>query len=101
MVLKNQKGQTMVEYMLLLTVAISLVLTFFRSDAFKRLFGEGGSLGVSIKNETEMGYRHAFMKPGFPDPQGREEKDGSNHPSYSNPDGSGSRFFGARLPYGE
>jgi len=89
----------MVEYMLLLTVAISLVVTFFRSDTFKRFFGESGSLGIAIKTETEIGYRHAFMKAGFNDTQGREQRDGSSHPSYSNPDGSGSRFFGARLPY--
>ena len=99
----NQRGQTLVEYILLLVVAASLMMTFYRSKAFRRLFGDKGEIGIKMKTQTEFAYRHAFQASGpdrqtFPDIP-RENKDISLHPSYS--DGSGTRFFGPKEPYGE
>lgn len=97
MEIKSQSGQTMVEYMLLLAVALSLVVTFYNSEAFKRLFGNQGSLGKMIKEESEFSYRHAYMRNKGEDvPRGN--RDGSVHPSYVHPSG-GSRFFSAKDPY--
>ncbi|NDH07586.1 hypothetical protein EBX93_17005 [bacterium] len=45
---KSQKGQTLVEYILLLVVAASLMMTFYRSKAFRRLFGEKGEIGITL-----------------------------------------------------
>lgn len=97
MEIKSQTGQTMVEYMLLLAVALSLVITFYNSAAFKRLFGNQGSLGKTIKDESEFAYRHAYMRNKTEDVS-RENRNGSVHPSYTNPSG-GSRFFSAKDPY--
>ncbi len=96
--LRNQQGQTVVEYILLLAVAVSLVLTFFNSAAYRRLFGSQGSVGMRIKSESEFAYRHAFVKPGAPD-IARDNKDGSIHPSYYDADNNSTRFFGPREGY--
>jgi hypothetical protein len=100
---KHQRGQTLVEYILLLVVAASLMMTFYRSKAFRRLFGEKGEIGIKMKSQTEFAYRHAFYASG---PSGetvsdipRDNKQISNHPSYT--DGSGTRFFGPKDPYGQ
>lgn len=94
-----QSGQTVVEYLLLLAVSISLVVTFYNSDVYRRLFGEGGSIGESIKTQSEFNYRHAFESPGQADPQGKTSRDGSVHPSYYDTQNGGSRFFGAKDKY--
>jgi hypothetical protein len=100
---KNQRGQTLVEYILLLVVAASLMMTFYRSKAFRRLFGENGEIGIKMKTQTEFAYRHAFYTSSAGSQTvsdiPRENKEISNHPSYS--DGSGTRFFGPKEPYGQ
>jgi hypothetical protein len=101
----NQKGQTIVEYILLFSVAISLALTFYKSAAFKRLFGEQGLLGKQIKNQNEFSYRHAFSSSGpgrtRPADVARDNKDGAGHPSYADIENGGTRFFGPKRAYGE
>ena len=83
----------MVEYILLLAVAMSLVLTFYKSSAFQRFFGEQGELGQMYKAESEWGYRHGLMS-------GREPEDNqpkasaADHASYYNKQLSQTRFFG-------
>lgn len=98
MVLKSQRGQTMVEYILLLVVAVSLVLTFYNSRAFQRLFGEQGEVAKNIKSESEFSYRHAFIN-GRPEGDGAVVRDITQHPSYANPATGDTRFFGPRDPY--
>jgi Flp pilus assembly pilin Flp len=95
---KNQQGQTLVEYILILAVATSLVVTFYRSQTFQKLFGENGSVGRMFKLESEFGYRHAFIN-------GRNLEsnvpytNASEHPSYYNKAKGETRFFGASDPY--
>ncbi len=95
--MKNQKGQTLVEYILLLAVAASLAMTFYRSKVFRRLFGENGEIGKKVKMRNEFAYRHAFQvsKGGTVSDIPRENKNINEHPSY----GPG-RFFGPKDPYG-
>jgi hypothetical protein len=100
--LKNpQRGQTLVEYILLLSVATSLVLTFYNSRAFKSLFGDQGSLGKNIKQQNEFAYRHAFSVTGPSRSQvqdiDRNNREASIHPSYK---GDPTRFFGPLSTYG-
>lgn len=99
----KQQGQTLVEYILLLVVAVSLVLTFYRSQAFRRLFGNQGTFGQQIKAQNEFSYRHAFSFSGTdrvrPPDVPRFNRSAGEHPSYS--DGSGTRFFGPKDPYGQ
>lgn len=104
MVLKNEQGQTMVEYMLLMFVAVSFVLTFYNSATFKKIFGEQGVLGTKVKSQTEFAYRHAFSSSGptreRPADVARDNKNGAIHPSYADLKGE-TRFFGPREGYGE
>lgn len=101
-ILKSESGQTAVEYILLLVVAISLVLTFYRSATYQRIFGENGQLGTQLKSENEFAYRHAFLRNRDPGPVPASYSEVAEHPSYSNPGGgSKTRFFGPLSPYGQ
>ncbi len=97
--IKNQRGQTVVEYILLLSVAVSLVVTFYNSETFKRLFGDQGSVGVAYKSEAEWGYRHGYImgraSGSMPDTYGSAEE----HPSYWNGTVNETHFFGPSDPY--
>lgn len=98
MEMKSQRGQTLVEYILLLAVAVTLVLTFYRSNAFKKLFGSQGAIGTKIKSQSEFAYRHAYSLNNLGDVP-RTNKDGANHPSYYDDANQGTRFFGPKDPY--
>lgn len=102
--MNNQSGQTLVEYILLLVVAVSLFMTFYRSETFRKLFGEQGEIGKKMKTQNEFAYRHAFYGSGTArtvlDDIPRDNKDISVHPSYAEP-GVGTRFFGPKEPYGQ
>ncbi len=100
----SERGQTLVEYILLLAVAVSLVTTVYRSQAFRKLFGEQGEIGKKMKTQNEFAYRHAFYTSGpsnatVPDIP-RNNKDISEHPSYKGSGGENTRFFGPKDPYG-
>lgn len=98
LVLKKESGQTVVEYILLLAVVVSLVFTFLRSEMFNRYFGNQGSFGAVIKRNNEFSYRHAYGNGTNDIP--RDNRDGSNHPSYFDAErGGGTRFFSGKDPY--
>lgn len=105
MKLTKEAGQTLVEYILLLVVAVSLVLTLYRSQAFKKLFGDQGKLGLQIKSQNEFSYRHAFSASGpgrvRPPDVSQTNRDISIHPSYADTENNSSRFFGPKDKYGE
>lgn len=95
----NQRGQTVVEYILLLAVAMSLVITFYRSETFQKLFGTQGSVSALYKWEAEWGYRHAYLfgkKSGEPY---QPYSSAHEHPSYYNATKGESHFFGPSDPY--
>ena len=96
MKLHSEEGQTLVEYILLLAVAMSLMMTFYNSQMFRRLFGNQGALGKKIKAESEFSYRHAFMG-GTDVPRGT--RDGATHPSYYDESKGETRFFGPKNTY--
>lgn len=100
MEVRSEAGQTLVEYILILIVAASLVITVYRSEAFRRLFGEQGLLGQQIKSQSEFNYRHAGpRRTSDAVDVDRTNKDGSVHPSYADPDGGKTRFFGPESAY--
>ncbi len=104
LVAKSERGQTLVEYILLLAVAVSLVTTVYNSQAFRKLFGEQGEIGNKMKTQNEFAYRHAFHRSGpsnatVPDIP-PSNKDISVHPSYKGSDDEKTRFFGPKEPYG-
>ncbi len=98
---KNQQGQTVVEYILLLAVSMSLVVTFYRSETFQRFFGTQGELGRIYKQDGEWGYRHASMtgKLLAPDEPNEPKTSAEDHASYYNKSKSVTHFFGANDPY--
>lgn len=102
MEIRNNKGQTLVEYILLLVVAVSLVMTVYNSQAFKRIFGEQGEIGNKMKTQNEFSYRHAFAfkSDGSVTDIPPDNREISIHPSYAEP-GAGTRFFGPKEPYGQ
>jgi Flp pilus assembly pilin Flp len=93
---KSEQGQTMVEYILLLAVAVGLVYTLMNSALFKRIFGDKGSFGGALKASSEFNYRHGAPIGSLPDVP-RENREPNMHPTYS--DGTESRFFGPKEKY--
>jgi hypothetical protein len=97
-VINNQRGQTVVEYILLLAVAMSLVVTFYKSAAFQRFFGEQGELGQLYKQEAEWGFRHAHLNGRYTETNAPKAS-AEEHSSYYNSNVSETRFFGPSDPY--
>ena len=94
--INSEQGQTMVEYILLLAVAVGLVYTLMNSALFNRIFGNKGSFGAALKTNSEFTYRHGSSLQAMPDIP-RENRSPSQHPTYS--DGTESRFFGPKRKY--
>lgn len=93
---KRQKGQTVVEYILLLSVIAGIVLAFYKSKLFQKYFGNTGIVGQTIKKRSEFAYRHGYM--GTEDTHPKDSRDGASHPTFADPSG-GSRFFGPKERY--
>lgn len=94
----NHRGQSTVEYILLLAVVVSLIFTITSSQRFKDLLGEGGSFATTMKSEMEWNYRFAS--------QGRSSVNtiifpNAFHPAYYNINRNTTRFIGPIKPYGE
>lgn len=87
--LKNEKGQTAVEYIMLTAVVITLVTFVVRSKIFTQYFGEDGQFAEVFRTQFEYTYRHARS--------GREAYKAQNYNDYDHDSyrSSGrSRFFG-------
>jgi hypothetical protein len=83
----NQRGQTMIEYILLLVVVVSLAVAFMNSDTYKKFVGKDSLLMQKLVRQMSYSYRH-----------GRQgEVDESNysieHDTYFNRTEGKSRFF--------
>lgn len=86
------------EYILLLAVAMSLVITFYRSAAFKRFFGEQGELAQVYKQEAEWGYRHGHLNGRYTE-SNAPKTSAEQHSSYYNSNVGATRFFAPSDPY--
>lgn len=91
--MRNQKGQSTVEYILLLSVMSVLVFSIFNSKLFQSNLGKDGKLLKAYKLQFEFAYRNAFPY------DGKEYSYGAVHPSYA--DGNGTRFFIPKQAYPE
>jgi hypothetical protein len=87
-ILLNQDGQSMVEYILLIAVVVSLVSILFRSDLFQGYFGDNGKLSEAFKGKLEYTYRHAVNGKAF-----------FRTPNYSSHESYNRRFFSAKDVY--
>ncbi|MFT6068885.1 MAG: Tfp pilus assembly protein PilE [Bacteriovoracaceae bacterium] len=85
----NQRGQTMIEYVLLLVVVMSLAAAFMNSDTYKKFVGKDSLLMQRLVKQMSYAYRHGR--------QGNGEDDLStysiDHDTYYNRDEGRSRFF--------
>ena len=83
----NKKGQSMVEYILLLSVIMTIGVAIFRSDFFQNLWGPDSEVFRRLKENLTFSYRH-----GLGGENDRTENNYSGkHETYF--DGSETRFF--------
>ena len=92
---KKKKGQSTVEYILLLVVVMSIASAIFKGAGFNRIFGPNGTIATEYRKQLEFSYRHGFIKSGA----AGEKPDYGNgkHESYRS--NTNSRFFSAQTPY--
>ena len=90
-----EKGQSTLEYLLLMFVVVVLCIALFKSDAFKQFMGKDSDRFKAIIARMEYSYRH-----------GRDsltEKDDLstfiNHPTFYNKEENKSRFFSPKSKY--
>jgi len=88
----NSRGQSIVEYILLLGVLFSISAAVFNSRAFKNFLGKDSQFFETLRNRWEYTYRHGRMgnQDQTPQPEGIR---GQNHESYQG------RFFTPADPY--
>lgn len=92
---KNNEGQSVVEYLLLLLVVVTLGFAVFRSEAFRGIIGPEAAMFQQIKIQKEYSFRHSH-----PMTQPGDSSDFmGNHHSYKNPDTGRTRFFSNSTPY--
>lgn len=96
-VILNPRGQSTVEYILLLAVVVSLIYAVINSARFKEIMGEGGTLGESMRRESEWNYR--FAKPRNGSSFSWSGTNSSEHPSYWNNERGATHFIGPKDPY--
>ncbi len=92
----NNRGQSAVEYILLMVVLISLSLSVFNSRYFKDFFDEDGAFFETIATQIENSYRNAL----FVEQNNLDYN--SPHPSFYDANaggGGGSRFFVGKNAY--
>ena len=52
--MKNEQGQSLVEYILLLGMLLMIGVSIFKSDQFKDIFGEDSSLFAKLRKQFEV-----------------------------------------------
>jgi uncharacterized protein (UPF0333 family) len=92
-ILSQNKGQSTVEYVLLLGVVLMIVIGIFRSDAFNRIFGENSAVFEEYRKIMEHNYRHAFFGSSAT-PRTNSARKQTTHESYIT--GSETHFFSPR-----
>lgn len=94
LVSQNESGQSVVEYILLLFVVMTLVFTLVNSQAFQGIMGEDSEFFERLAKQQEYAFRHTHLL---------EINDDSSyngpHHSYLNPNSNRSRFFSDLNPY--
>jgi len=89
----NRKGQSLVEYILLLGMLMMIGVSIFKSERFKNIFGEDSLLFEKLRKQFEYEYRHGLS--------GREDATdnsyGGEHESFFTK--GKTRFFSPDEPY--
>lgn len=100
--LKNKKGQSVVEYILLLAVLSSLGYSIYSSRRFKEFVGGDKGLFLAIRRGMEYSYRYGRELDGTVDYDEAMNfrYQTRNHDTFYNSKENTSRFFGGAEPYG-
>lgn len=88
----NNKGQSVVEYLLLMGVLVSLGLVVFKHPKFQDILGPDSNVFRGMKKFMTYSYRHA--RPGT---DGNADLTGASHDSFMG--GGRSRFFAPKEKY--
>ena len=88
----TDRGQSTVEYILLLVVVISLASVVFKTKLFQNIFGEDSDFMATLIGRMEYAYRHGRMGEG-------DQLNYQRHPTFYNQDKNESRFFSPLEPY--
>ena len=101
--LKNKKGQSVVEYILLLAVISSIGYSFYNNRAFKEFIRGDVGLFANLRKRMEYSYRYGReMNEDVDHAEAMSFQYQTNkHDTYYNSTTGISRFFGGLDPYGE
>ena len=101
--LKNKKGQSVVEYILLLAVISSIGYSFYNNRAFKEFIR--GDIGLFANLRKRMEYSYRCGREVGPDVDHAEamgfQYQSNKHDTYFNKKTGTSRFFSGLEPYGQ
>ena len=93
-----EKGQSTIEYILLLAVVMLMISVVFKSPLFSDLLGKDSSFFKILKDRMEFSYRYTHA--GAREDSGLENiSSAAQHESYAK--NSKSRFAGATSAYGQ
>lgn len=95
--LLNQRGQSVVEYILLLAVITSLAFTVYSNPKFKQFFGERGFF-EAMRGRIGFAYRYGYEGN---DPADEFQYNSNKHKTYLNEETNLSRFFSPVEEYGK
>ncbi len=100
--LKNKKGQSIVEYILLLAVLSSIGYSFYNNAMFKEFIKGEAGLFKRIRQGMEYSYRYGRQFNNSIDYDNAMNFDyrTNQHDTYFNNQENRSRFFGGTDPYG-
>ncbi len=101
--LKDEKGQSVVEYILLLVVVSALSITVLNNRKFKEFVGGETGLFVAIRKSMEYSYRYGRELNADADYDAAMSFNyqSNKHDTYFNTKENTSRFFGGAEPYGK
>jgi len=93
----NEKGQTVVEYIFLTAVVVSLAVAVFNSPVFKRFLGKDSEFFVALRKVFMVSYRHSLYESTINPSTNPEEDYSGTHKSYVGDNST--RFFTPTNPY--
>ena len=96
---KKEKGQTVVEYIFLLAVVVSLAFAIFNSPVFKRFLGKDSEFFAALRKVFMVSYRHGLYESSIVPKADPAEDYSGEHSTYVGENGT--RFFTPTAPYEE
>ncbi len=93
----KESGQTMVEYLLLSLVIVTIIYGVIKSDVFRNVVDIDGGVMEGLYRRMRYSYRHAL--PGNKKMNPRTDYNSTKHDSYLNPQTNFSRFFAPNAGY--